>query len=108
MMLIVLPLLMQLRRRPTCSLQKDRLVVSPTKMICLICKSLTLTHEFLGTLVFIFNGSCAISDEGFVEPPLKKAKATFTKPAPAASKASAPASTPAAQLSTASSLFKGK
>ncbi|KAK1691856.1 hypothetical protein QYE76_008553 [Lolium multiflorum] len=47
-------------------------------------------------------------DEGFVEPPLKKAKATSTKPTPTAVEASAPATTPAAQLSTASSLSKGK
>jgi hypothetical protein len=50
-------------------------------------------------------GLYAFSDEGFVEPPLKKDKATSNKPA---SEASAPETTPAAQLSTASSLSKGK
>ncbi|KAK1670877.1 hypothetical protein QYE76_059036 [Lolium multiflorum] len=47
-------------------------------------------------------------DEGLIEPPLKKAKTSSNKPAPAASEASAPATTPVAQLSTASSLSKGK
>ncbi|KAM0889317.1 hypothetical protein ACQ4PT_027766 [Festuca glaucescens] len=47
-------------------------------------------------------------DEGFIEPPPKKAKTSSSKPAPAASEASALATTPAAQVSTASSLSKGK
>jgi hypothetical protein len=77
-------------------------------MIYLTCKSLSLLQEFLCTPVFILIGLYALSDEGFVEPPLKKAKATSTKPTPTALEASAPATTPAAQLSTASSLSKGK
>nr|XP_051211008.1 flocculation protein FLO11-like [Lolium perenne] len=47
-------------------------------------------------------------DECFIEPPPKKAKTSSSKTVPAASEASAPATTPAAQVSTASSLFKGK
>ncbi|KAK1654018.1 hypothetical protein QYE76_071823 [Lolium multiflorum] len=47
-------------------------------------------------------------DKGFIEPPPKKAKTSSSKPAPAGSEASAPATTPVAQLSTASSLSKGK
>ncbi|KAK1677023.1 hypothetical protein QYE76_037871 [Lolium multiflorum] len=47
-------------------------------------------------------------DEGFIEPPSKKVKPSTSKPIPAASEASAPAAAPAAQVSTASSLSKGK
>ncbi|KAK1629414.1 hypothetical protein QYE76_003729 [Lolium multiflorum] len=47
-------------------------------------------------------------DEGFVEPPSKKAKSDAAPPAVAASEASAPQAAPAAQASTASSLSKGK
>jgi hypothetical protein len=44
-------------------------------------------------------------DECLIEPPLKKVKSSTV---PAASEASAPAAAPTAQLSTASSLSKGK
>ncbi|KAK1647229.1 hypothetical protein QYE76_065034 [Lolium multiflorum] len=47
-------------------------------------------------------------DEGFVEPPSKKAKPDIAPPAAAASEASAPQAAPAAQASTASSISKGK
>ncbi|KAK1669327.1 hypothetical protein QYE76_057486 [Lolium multiflorum] len=47
-------------------------------------------------------------DEGFVEPPSKRAKPDTAPPAAAASEASAPQAAPAAQASTASSLSKGK
>ncbi|KAK1558113.1 hypothetical protein QYE76_018900 [Lolium multiflorum] len=47
-------------------------------------------------------------DEGFIEPPSKKAKMSTSKPDLAASEASTPATAPAAQISTASSLSKGK
>ncbi|KAK1616539.1 hypothetical protein QYE76_022056 [Lolium multiflorum] len=47
-------------------------------------------------------------DEGFVEPPSKKAKSGAAPPDVAASEASAPKTVPAAQVSTASSLSKGK
>nr|XP_051211737.1 uncharacterized protein LOC127329245 [Lolium perenne] len=47
-------------------------------------------------------------DEGFIEPPAKKAKSGTITPNPAASEASAPAAAPVAQISTASSLSKGK
>nr|XP_051211100.1 uncharacterized protein LOC127328547 [Lolium perenne] len=47
-------------------------------------------------------------DEGFIEPPSKKAKSGAALPNLAASEASAPTAVPAAQISTASSLFKGK
>nr|XP_051230296.1 uncharacterized protein LOC127348252 [Lolium perenne] len=47
-------------------------------------------------------------DEGFIEPPSKKAKSGAAPPNPAASKASAPTAVPAAQVSTASYLSKGK
>nr|XP_051201901.1 uncharacterized protein LOC127315455 [Lolium perenne] len=47
-------------------------------------------------------------DEGFIEPPSKKAKSCAILPNPAASEASAPAAVPAAQISTVSSLSKGK
>nr|XP_051230264.1 uncharacterized protein LOC127348217 [Lolium perenne] len=48
------------------------------------------------------------SDEGFIEPPSKKAKASPSRPTPAASEASARAAAATAQPSTASSLPKGK
>ncbi|KAK1677362.1 hypothetical protein QYE76_038210 [Lolium multiflorum] len=47
-------------------------------------------------------------DEGFVEPPPKKAKSDAASPAVAASEASAPKAALMAQASTASSLSKGK
>ncbi|KAK1618972.1 hypothetical protein QYE76_024489 [Lolium multiflorum] len=47
-------------------------------------------------------------DEGFVEPPSKKAKSGAAPPDVAASEASAPKMVPAAQVSIASSLSKGK
>ncbi|KAK1653482.1 hypothetical protein QYE76_071287 [Lolium multiflorum] len=47
-------------------------------------------------------------EEGFVEPPAKKAKPGATPPNVAASEASVPRAAPAAQISTASSLSKGK
>ncbi|KAK1608990.1 hypothetical protein QYE76_032663 [Lolium multiflorum] len=47
-------------------------------------------------------------DEGFTEPPSKKAKSGAAPPVVAASEASAPKAAPAAQASTASSLSKGK
>ncbi|KAK1607481.1 hypothetical protein QYE76_031154 [Lolium multiflorum] len=47
-------------------------------------------------------------DEGFIEPPPKKAKTSTSKPDPPASEASTPATALAAQISTASSLSKGK
>ncbi|KAK1617807.1 hypothetical protein QYE76_023324 [Lolium multiflorum] len=47
-------------------------------------------------------------DEGFIEPPPKKSKTGAAPSDLAASEASAPATIPAAQISTASSLSKGK
>ncbi|KAK1627426.1 hypothetical protein QYE76_001741 [Lolium multiflorum] len=47
-------------------------------------------------------------DEGFIEPPTKKAKSDAAPPAIVASEASAPKAAPTAQASTASSLSKGK
>ncbi|KAK1679323.1 hypothetical protein QYE76_040171 [Lolium multiflorum] len=47
-------------------------------------------------------------DEGFIEPPPKKSKTSAAPPDLAASEASAPATVPAAQISIASSLSKGK
>ncbi|KAK1670269.1 hypothetical protein QYE76_058428 [Lolium multiflorum] len=47
-------------------------------------------------------------DEGFVEPPPKKAKSDAVSPVVVASEASAPKAAPTAQASTASSLSKGK
>ncbi|KAK1644712.1 hypothetical protein QYE76_062517 [Lolium multiflorum] len=47
-------------------------------------------------------------DEGFVEPPSKKAKSDAVSPVVVASEASAPRAAPTAQASTASSLSKGK
>ncbi|KAK1628217.1 hypothetical protein QYE76_002532 [Lolium multiflorum] len=47
-------------------------------------------------------------DEGFIEPPSKKAKSGAAPPDVAASEASAPKTVPVAQVSTASSLSKGK
>jgi hypothetical protein len=80
------------------------------RMIYLICESLPLLHlqDFLLYLVLILPGPYAYIDEGFIEPPPKKAKTSSSKPVLAASEASAPATTPAAQVSTASSLSKGK
>ncbi|KAK1604950.1 hypothetical protein QYE76_028623 [Lolium multiflorum] len=47
-------------------------------------------------------------DEGFIEPPSKKAKFGAVPPDVTASEASAPTAAPAAQVSTASSIFRGK
>ncbi|KAK1619629.1 hypothetical protein QYE76_025146 [Lolium multiflorum] len=47
-------------------------------------------------------------DEGFIEPPSKKAKSDAISPVVVASEASAPKAAPMAQASTASSLSKGK
>ncbi|KAK1666238.1 hypothetical protein QYE76_054397 [Lolium multiflorum] len=47
-------------------------------------------------------------DEGFIEPPPKKAKSDVVSPVVVASEASAPKAAPMAQASTASSLSKGK
>ncbi|KAK1630115.1 hypothetical protein QYE76_004430 [Lolium multiflorum] len=47
-------------------------------------------------------------DEGFIEPPPKKAKSDAVSPVMVASEASAPKAAPMAQASTASSLSKGK
>ncbi|KAK1668659.1 hypothetical protein QYE76_056818 [Lolium multiflorum] len=47
-------------------------------------------------------------DEGFIEPPSKKAKSDAAPPVVVASEASAPKAAPVAQASTASSLSKGK
>nr|XP_051221714.1 uncharacterized protein LOC127339966 [Lolium perenne] len=47
-------------------------------------------------------------EEGFIEPPTKKAKSGAIVPNAAASEASTPAAAPMAQISTASSLSKGK
>ncbi|KAK1610102.1 hypothetical protein QYE76_033775 [Lolium multiflorum] len=47
-------------------------------------------------------------DEGFIEPPPKKAKSDAVSPVVVASEASAPKAAPVAQASTASSLSKGK
>ncbi|KAK1666362.1 hypothetical protein QYE76_054521 [Lolium multiflorum] len=47
-------------------------------------------------------------DEGFIEPPSKRTKTSTILPNLAASEASAPAAAPIAQMSTASSLSKGK
>ncbi|KAK1692208.1 hypothetical protein QYE76_008905 [Lolium multiflorum] len=47
-------------------------------------------------------------DEGFIEPPPKKAKSDAVSPVVVASEASAPKAAPMAQASTASSLSKGK
>ncbi|KAK1628785.1 hypothetical protein QYE76_003100 [Lolium multiflorum] len=47
-------------------------------------------------------------DEGFIEPPSKKAKDSPSRPTPAASKASVPPTAAAAQPSSASSLSNGK
>jgi hypothetical protein len=48
------------------------------------------------------------SDEGFIEPPSKKAKTSSSKPTPAASEASARVAAMTAQASTASFLPKGR
>jgi hypothetical protein len=78
------------------------------KMIYLICKYFPLLQDFLLYLVLILPGSYAYSDEGFIEPHPKKAKPSSSKPVPATSEASAPTTTPASQVSIASSLSKGK
>jgi hypothetical protein len=83
------------------------------KMIFLICKSSLLTPKFDFDRVRLYSApilsnSHTCSDEGFIEPPSKKAKTSSSKPAMAASEALAPATAPAAQVSTASSLSKGK
>jgi hypothetical protein len=74
-------------------------------MIYLFCKYFPLLQDFLLHLVLILPGLRTFSDEGFIDPPPKKAK---INPAPVALEASAPATTPSAQVSTTSSLSKGK
>jgi hypothetical protein len=61
------------------------------------------SHSLVDFANFLFR-----SDEDFIEPPSKKAKSGAVLPNPAASEASAPAAAPTAQMSTASSLSKGK
>ena len=83
------------------------------KMIFSICKSSLPTPKLNSDEVhlyssFILSNSYFCSDEGFIEPPSKKVKPSTSKPIPAASEASAPAAAPAAQVSTTSSLSKGK
>jgi hypothetical protein len=58
--------------------------------------------------LLILNDSYAYNDEGFIEPPSKKAKASPSRPIPAASEASVLPAVVASQPSTASSLSKGK
>jgi hypothetical protein len=74
----------------------------------LICKFLLLLQELLYIPVLILIVLYAYSDEGFIEPPSKKVKASSRKLNPATSEASAQAAAPATQLSTTSSLSKGK
>jgi hypothetical protein len=64
--------------------------------------------KLLCVLLLILNDLYACSDEGFIEPPSKKAKTSPSRPTPAASEASALPAAAAAQPSTASSLSKGK
>jgi hypothetical protein len=54
------------------------------------------------------NDLYAYRDEGFIEPPSKKAKASPSRPTPAASEASVLPAAMAVQPLTASSLSKGK
>jgi hypothetical protein len=108
MMLIMLPLLMQLRRRPTLNHRRDLLVASQTRTIFSTCKFLLLLQKFLCVQLLILINLYFYSDEGFIEPPLKKAKASPSRPTPAASEASTRAAATTAQPSTASSLSKGK
>ena len=68
-----------------------------------MCSVLIIHTLFLTLPIFLFR-----SDEGFIEPPSKKAKSGAVLPNPAASEASAPAAVPAAQISTATSLSKGR
>jgi hypothetical protein len=75
---------------------------------CLTCKFLLLLPKLLCTLLLVLNDSYACSDEGFIEPPSKKAKTSPSRPTPAASEASALPTAAATQPSTASSLSKGK
>jgi hypothetical protein len=83
------------------------------KTIFLICKSLLLATKLDSDEVHLYSNlilsnSYPCSDEGFIEPSPKKTKTSTSKPVPAASEASAPATSPAAQISTTSSLSKGK
>jgi hypothetical protein len=79
----------------------------------LICKSSFPTPKFDFDSVRLYSApilsnSLICSDEGFIEPPSKKAKTGSSKPTPAASEASARAAATTAQASTASSISKGK
>jgi hypothetical protein len=77
-------------------------------MIYSTCKFLLLLQKFLCIRLLTLIDLYAYSDEGFIEPPSKKAKASPSRPTPAASKASARAAAMTAQPSTASFLSKGK
>ena len=68
-----------------------------------MCSVLIIHTLFLTLPIFLFR-----NDEGFIEPPSKKAKSGVVLPILAASEASAPAAVPAAQISTATSLSKGR
>jgi hypothetical protein len=77
-------------------------------MICSICKFLLLLQKFLCIRLLILIDLYAYSNEGFIEPPSKKAKMSPRRPTPATSEASDRAAATDAQPSTASSLSKGK
>ncbi|KAK1692755.1 hypothetical protein QYE76_009452 [Lolium multiflorum] len=64
--------------------------------------------HFIDYVGYIYYFRLGIADEDFVEPPAKKAKYGAAPPDVAASEASVPKAAPAAQVSTASSLSKGK
>jgi hypothetical protein len=82
------------------------------KMIFLICKSsllfLKLNSDDDHVYSILISSASHPCSEGFIEPPPKKAKTSTSRPDPAASEASTPVMNPAAQISTASSLSKGK
>ena len=113
MTLIVMPLLMQLLRGPGLYPRRDQPAALPTKTTSSICKYLLPWSRILSFyfLHFFYNFLSIISlhsDEGFIEPPAKKAKSGAAPPDVATSEASVPKAAPAAQASTVSSLSKGK
>jgi hypothetical protein len=108
MMLIMLPLLMQLQRKPVLNRRRDLLAASQMRTICSTCTFLLLFQKLLCILLLILNDLYAYSDKGFIEPPSKKVKASPSRPTPVASEASALPTAMAAQPSTASSLSEGK
>jgi hypothetical protein len=89
MMLIMFLLSLQLRRRLAPSRQRGHPAALPMRMICFsTCKYLFVSLEIESYFLWR-NYTLICSEEGFLEPPSKKAKTSSSRPTPAASEAPA-------------------